>query len=69
MFSQLAFPTERSKIRDYVEQRYLAQTRPQNINNFGLVLAKSLLKGIPPEWENSRQKVIDSLIAVRERCT
>lgn len=60
------FPTDRAKIRDYVEQRYLAQTRPQNINNFGLVLAKSLLKGIPPEWEDSRQKVIDSLIAVRE---
>ncbi len=62
----VGFPTDRLKIRDYVEQRYLAQTRPQNVNNFGIVLAKSLLKGIPPEWEDSRQKVIDSLIAVRE---
>ena len=60
------FPTDRLKIRDYVEQRYLAQIRPQNVNNFGIVLVKSLLKGIPPEWEDSRQKVIDSLIAVRE---
>ena len=60
------FPTDRSKIRDYVEQRYLNQTRPQNVNNLGIVLAKSLLKGIPPEWEDSRQKVIASLIAVRE---
>ena len=60
------FPTDRSKVRTYVEQRYLTQTRPQNVNNFGLVLTKSLLKGIPPEWEDSRQKVIDSLIAVRE---
>ena len=60
------FPTDRLKIRDYVEQRYLAQTRQQNVNNFGIVLVKSLLKGIPPEWEDSRQKVIDSLIAVRE---
>ena len=63
----VGFPTDRSKIQDYVEQRYLARTRPQHVRNLGIVLAKSLLKGKPPAWEDSRQKVIDSLIAVRER--
>lgn len=63
----VGFPTDRSKIQDYVEQRYLLQTRPQHVRNFGVVLVKSLLKGTPSEWEDSRQKVIDSLIAVRDR--
>ena len=61
------FPTDRPRIQDYVEQRYLARTQPQKVRNFGIVLAKSLLKGTPPEWEDSRQKIVDSLITVHER--
>lgn len=61
------FPTAHEKILDYVEQRYLSRVRPQNIQNFGLVLAKSLLKGIPQHWEPQQQKIISSLVAVRER--
>ncbi|MGJ0508209.1 MAG: hypothetical protein ACR652_14040 [Methylocystis sp.] len=61
------FPTTHAKILDYVEQRYLARIRPQNIQNFGLVLAKSLLKGVPPQWEPQQRKIISSLVAVRER--
>lgn len=63
----LGFPTTHAKILDYVEQRYLARVRPQNIQNFGLVLAKSLLKGVPAPWEPQQRKLISSLIAVRER--
>lgn len=61
------FPTPHGRILDYVEQRYLARVRPQNIRNLGVVLAKSLLKGTPPQWEAVRSKVISSLVAVRER--
>lgn len=61
------FPTASVRILDYVEQRYLERVRPQNIRNFGTVLAKSILKGVPPQWETQQQKIIISLIAVRER--
>ena len=61
------FPTAIQKIQDYVEQRYLARIRTQNVRNFGIVLAKSLIKGTPPQWESFREKVIASLIAVRDR--
>ena len=61
------FPTEQLTIQEYVEKRYLRRTRPHKINNFGIVLAKSLLKGIPAEWENQREKIAESLVAIRER--
>ncbi|PWE78697.1 hypothetical protein XF30_20050 [Bradyrhizobium sp. SUTN9-2] len=61
------FPTAYERILDYVEQRYLARVRAQNVRNFGTVLAKSLLKGVPPQWEPLHRKVIPSLVAVRER--
>lgn len=61
------FPIAHEKIVDYVEQRYLRRVRPSNINNFGKVLAKSLLKGMPQDWENQRKKIIYSLVAVRDR--
>lgn len=61
------FPTAHPRILDYVEQRYLDRVRPQNISNFGAVLAKSLLKGVPPAWEPQRNKIISSLVALRER--
>ena len=61
------FPTVHARILDYVEQRYLDRVRVQNIRNFGAVLAKSLLKGVPPQWEPQQNKIIVSLVAVRER--
>lgn len=61
------FPSSLDKIRDYVEERYLSRIRASNVKNFGIVLAKALLKGVPPEWDSHRLKVGLSLIAVRER--
>jgi hypothetical protein len=61
------FPTIHERILDYVEQRYLARVRAQNVHNFGLVLAKSLLKGVPAQWEALHRKIISSLVAVRDR--
>lgn len=61
------FPTANERILDYVEQRYLARVRAQNVRNFGTVLAKSLLKGVPAQWEPLHRKIIPSLVAVRER--
>lgn len=61
------FPVEHSRIIDYVEQRYLERIRAQNIKNFGSVLAKSLIKGVPPQWEVHREKIASSLVAIRER--
>ena len=61
------FPSTLSMIPDYVEQRYLTRIRPRSIHNFGIVLAKALLKDIPPEWEPHRKKIVASLVTVRER--
>lgn len=61
------FPTAHARILDYVEQRYLERVRAQNIRNFGMVLAKSVLKGVPAQWEPQQRKIISSLIALRER--
>lgn len=63
------FPTTYERILDYVEQRYLARVRAQNVRNFGTVLAKSLLKGVPAQWEPLHRKIIPSLVAIRERAT
>jgi hypothetical protein len=61
------FPNAHVRILDYVEQRYLARVRPQNVKNFGIVLAKSLLKGVPPQWELHHKKIVSSLVAIRDR--
>ncbi|WP_146018003.1 MULTISPECIES: hypothetical protein [Pseudomonas] len=61
------FPSEHGRILDYVESRYLARVRATNVPNFGVVLAKSLLKGVPPEWEPHRSQIVSSLVAVSER--
>lgn len=61
------FPLVYDRILDYVEQRYLARVRAQNVRNFGTVLAKSLLKGVPAQWEPLHRKIIPSLVAVRDR--
>jgi len=63
----LGFPTIHERIVDYVEHRYLSRVRAQNVRNFGTVLAKSLLKGVPVTWESHQQRIISSLIAIRER--
>lgn len=61
------FPTTHARVLDYVEQRYLERVRAQSVRNFGTVLAKSLLKGLPAQWEPQHPKIISSLVAVRER--
>ncbi|WP_112437314.1 hypothetical protein [Rhizobium sp.] len=61
------FPTDQSRILDYVQQRYLERVRDQNIRNFGSVLVKSLLKGVPSQWGPHDRKVAFSLLAIRER--
>lgn len=63
----LGFPMGHARILDYVEQRYLVRVRHQNVRNFATVLAKSLLKGVPPQWETLHHKIISSLVAVRDR--
>ena len=61
------FPRDHARILDYVEQRYLARVRPHNIRNFGTVLAKSLLKGVPAHLVGFRSKIESALVAVRDR--
>jgi len=61
------FPSAHVRILDYVEQRYLSRVRPQNIKNFGIIVAKSLLKGVPPHWDSLRKKIASSLVAIRDR--
>lgn len=63
----VGFPTREAEVRDYVEQRYLSRTRSERIRNLGIVLAKSLLKGTPAEWDKERLKVLNALIAIRDR--
>lgn len=63
----VGFPTKHEQIVDYVEQRYLQRVRTANISNFGIILAKSLIKAIPSEWEAHNGKIISSLVAVRDR--
>ncbi|MET4121747.1 hypothetical protein ABIB85_008226 [Bradyrhizobium sp. JR1.5] len=66
-WTQTQTPTTRQPFLDYVEQRYLVRVRAQNVRNFGTVLAKSLLKGEPVQWEPLHRKIIPSLVAVRDR--
>lgn len=61
------FPIAHDRILDYVQQRYLTQIRAQSVHNFGIVLAKSLLKGVPAQWEPLQRKITSSLVAVRDR--
>lgn len=61
------FPSSPSLIHDYVEQKYLRIMRPQVVRNFGIVLAKSAIRNVPPEWTMARSKVLNSLEAVQLR--
>jgi hypothetical protein len=63
------FPGVHDRILDYVEHRYLARVRPQSLINFGIVLAKSRLKGVPSQWEPVRHKITWSLAAIRDRAS
>ncbi|MEM7172292.1 MAG: hypothetical protein AAF530_19140 [Pseudomonadota bacterium] len=61
------FPGTYEKVQVYVAEKYLIRFRSGITKNFGVVLAKSLLRGIPKDWISCREKVIWSLIAVREK--
>lgn len=61
------FPTDHPRILDYVEQRYLLRVRQSSVINFGTVLTKSLLKGVPAQWEAESSKIASSLVAIRDR--
>lgn len=61
------FPSQAELVADYVEQKYLRNMRPNVVRNFGIVLAKSVVRNVPPEWSNVRAKVFLSLSAVQLR--
>ena len=61
------FPTNPETIYDYVEQKYLRNMRPHIVRNFGVTLAKSLIRNIPPEWESHAAKVAPCLDVIRYR--
>lgn len=61
------FPSLPQIVADYVEQKYLRNMRPNVVRNFGIVLAKSVVRNVPPEWSAIRPKVLLSLSAVQQR--
>ncbi len=63
------FPVNQPDVADYVEDKYLNRIRERAIPNLALVLAKSLLKNTPENWAAVDEKVINSLIAIKDRRT
>jgi hypothetical protein len=61
------FPSPPTVVADYVEQKYLANMRPSILRNFGVVLAKALIRNIPSEWEPYQSKVAATLLSVKMR--
>jgi hypothetical protein len=61
------FPSASRVIVDYVEQKYLANMRSSVLRNFGVVLGKSLIQNIPPEWEPYQSKVAAALLSLKQR--
>lgn len=61
------FPDESARLSDYVEQRYLQRIRSRQIKNFGIVLAKALLKNIPPDLDQFYDRVALSLQTTHDR--
>lgn len=61
------FPRDEEKAILFVESKYLAGMRTEIVKNFGIVLAKSMIRNVPSEWEGYRIPVVDSLNAVRLR--
>lgn len=61
------FPSDEGKAIQFVEDKYLSGMRSEVIRNFGIILAKSLIKNVPTEWDNHRIRIVDSLNALRLR--
>ena len=61
------FPSDEGKAIQFVEDKYLSGMRSEVLKNFGIVLAKSLIKNVPPEWDKHRVRIVDSLNALRLR--
>jgi hypothetical protein len=61
------FPSAPTLVADYVEQKYLANMRPSVLRNFGVVLAKALIRNIPPEWEPYQPKLAAALLSLKVR--
>jgi len=61
------FPSAPQTIVDYVEQKYLANMRRNVLRNFGIVLGKSLIQNIPPEWEPYQSKLPPALLSLKLR--
>lgn len=61
------FPSLPQLVADYVEQKYLRNMRPNIVRNFGIVLAKSVVRNVPPEWSGVRSKVMLSLSVIEHR--
>jgi len=61
------FPSAPTVIADYVEQKYLANMRTNILRNFGVVLAKSLIRNMPPEWEPYQSKLAAALLSLKMR--
>jgi hypothetical protein len=61
------FPAGSGAVHDYVEHKYLHNMRPHVIRNFGVVLAKSVVRNIPAEWSPAIGKVIYALTGLQQR--
>ena len=61
------FPSTRQAIIDYVEQKYLDGMRSSVLRNFGVVVGKSLIQNIPPEWEPYQSKLSATLLSLKLR--
>ncbi len=61
------FPSDEGKAIQFVEDKYLSGMRREVLKNFGIVLSKSLLKNVPPEWDNYRIRIVDALNSLRLR--
>jgi len=61
------FPSGRQAIIDYVEQKYLGNMRSSVLRNFGVVIGKSLIQNIPPEWGPYHYKLSATLLSLKLR--
>lgn len=61
------FPSSSDLVVNFVAQKYLSHMRPATIRNFGLVLVKSLINNLPPEWSLQKAKVLYSLESIYSR--
>ncbi len=61
------FPSSRMAVTDFVDRKYLQRLRPPAQRQFGVVLAKSAIRGTPEAWNTASEKVLWSLEALRNR--